>query len=133
VYGSAYYLKTCDIIYENRSNANVGWQNPSGSTRWKSVFTPLAEFHNPEWSSQFHLWVMHWEPGFIRLYLDGRLMNHVDLRQTVEKKYDQFNPFHQKAYMILNLAVGGMGGNPAHTAFPGIFQVQYVRVYQRAN
>ena len=119
--------------YAGHINANVGWQNPNGTTRWKSVFTHLTKFHDPDWSNQFHLWVMHWEPEFIRLYLDGQLMNQVDLRQTVEPRYGRFNPFHQKAYMILNLAVGGAGGNPAHTVFPGIFQVDYVRVYQGEN
>ncbi len=120
--------------YAGHVNANVGWQSPNGSCRWRSIFTPLQKFHNPDWSRQFHLWAMHWEPEFIRLYLDGHLLNHVDLRQTTEARYDNFNPFHQKAYMILNLAIGGtQGGNPDHTPFPGLFEVDYVRVFQRGG
>ena len=117
--------------YQGHINANVAWQAPNGSAHWKSKFTELSTFHDPHWAQQFHLWVMHWEPTFIRLYLDGHLYNHVDLSHTQDAHYDHYNPFHHSVYMILNLAVGGAAGNPAHTHFPGYFEVDYVRVYQR--
>ncbi len=119
--------------YAGHVNANVAWQNNNGQAVWRSVFTPVAALHNPRWAADFHLWVMDWRPEFIRLYMDGHLYNHVDLSQTLDPRFDNFNPFHQPAYMILNLAVGGTaGGNPAGTRFPGLFEVDYVRVYQRS-
>ena len=119
--------------YAGHVNANVAWQNSNGQAVWRSVFTPIAALHNPRWAADFHLWVMDWRPEFIRLYLDGHLYNHVDLSQTLDPRFNNFNPFHQHAYMILNLAVGGTaGGNPAHTRFPGLFEVDDVRVYQRS-
>jgi beta-glucanase (GH16 family) len=117
--------------YQGHINANVAWQSANGAAHWKSKFTPISIFHDPSWSSQFHLWVMQWEPSFIRLYLDGHLYNHVDLTKTLDPRYHNFNPFHQPMFMILNLAVGGAAGNPAHTRFPGYFEVDYVRIYQR--
>ncbi len=119
--------------YAGHVNANVAWQNGNGKAEWCSVFTPIASLHNPRWAQDFHLWVMDWQPEFIRLYMDGYLYNHVDLSTTLDPRFNNFNPFHQPAYMILNLAVGGtVGGNPAGTRFPGSFEVDYVRVYQRS-
>ena len=37
----------------------------------------------------------------------------------------------QKAYIILNLALGGAnGGDPTNTSFPQTYQIDYVRVFQ---
>ena len=117
--------------YRGHINANVAWQGANGHAKWKSVFKPIVQFHDPNWSSRFHIWAMHWEPDAIRLFLDGYLMNHVDLSQTHDPRYNNYNPFHHKAFMILNLAIGGAGGDPSHTEFPVLFEVDYVRVYQR--
>jgi hypothetical protein len=43
---------------------------------------------------------------------------------------DGFNPFLQPHYMLLNLAIGGNGGDPAKSSFPIKYEVDYVRVYQ---
>merc|ERR1712087_819872 len=41
------------------------------------------------------------------------------------------NPFRQKAFMIVNQALGGTaGGDPSHTSFPVTYEVDYIRVYQ---
>ena len=117
--------------YQGHINANVAWQNANGSAHWKSKFTHISSLHDPHWAREFHLWVMHWEPTFIRLYLDGHLYNHVDLKHTLDPRFNNFNPFHQPVFMILNLAVGGAALSPAHTRFPGRFEVDYVRIYQR--
>ena len=118
--------------YQGHINANVGWQGPAKwRAKWKAKFTHLSTLHDPHWAKQFHLWVMHWEPTFIRLYLDGHLYNDVNLSQTLDIRDGNYNPFHHPMYMILNLAVGGATGNPARTHFPGTFEVDYVRVYQR--
>lgn len=118
--------------YAGHVNANVAWQAPNGSPHWVSTFKPLAEFHDPRWSRQFHVWAMEWTPDIIHLYLDGFLMTHVDLKQTHDARYGGFNPFHQPVYMILNQAIGGdSGGNPSQTRFPSKFEVDYVRIYQR--
>ncbi len=77
---------------------------------------------------------MDWDEKFIRLYVDDLLLNEVDLTKTINQDGSQKNPFHQPHYMLLNLAIGGdNGGDPTQTTFPTRFEVDYVRVYQKAK
>ena len=43
---------------------------------------------------------------------------------------DGSNPFAKPHYILLNLAIGGHGGDPEKTKFPMRYEVDYVRVYQ---
>jgi len=84
----------------------------------------------------FHVYGIEWEPGEIRWYVDG------ELYATQQKWFSQSAgqtepnpypaPFDQPFYLMLNLAVGGnFDGNPdAATSFPGIMEVDFVRVYE---
>jgi beta-glucanase (GH16 family) len=75
---------------------------------------------------------MEWDRTEIDLRLDGEQMNHLEL--TTADDADQNNPFHEPVYFILNQAIGGQcGGDPTQTKFPVRFEVDWVRVYQRAN
>jgi beta-glucanase (GH16 family) len=75
-----------------------------------------------------------WDETSIHLSVDGLPLNTVDLTQTVNQDSAGKNSFHQPHYLLLNLAVGGMnGGDPSTTEFPARFEVDYVRVYQKAN
>ena len=66
------------------------------------------------------------------LRLDGKLMNHLDLASA--DNADRGNPFHRPVYFILNQAIGGdSGGDASQTKFPVRFEVDWVRVYQRAD
>jgi beta-glucanase (GH16 family) len=121
--------------YRDTLLANVAW---GAETKWKAVWhtvrKPLTEFSDPDWSKKFHVWRMDWDADFIRLYVDGALMNETDLKQTQNRDREGKNPFHQPQYLLLNLAIGGAsGGDPSATAFPARFEVDYVRVYQRAR
>lgn len=114
--------------------ANACWgANQRYSPKWDSKFKPLDYFlqKDKEWESKFHVWRMDWTPDYICLYLDDELMNKIDLSKTVNP--DGFNPFHQPQYLLLNLAIGGNGGDPAISKFPLIYEVDYVRVYQMKN
>jgi beta-glucanase (GH16 family) len=85
-----------------------------------------------KWSDKFHVWTMEWTPEYIALYLDEHLLNKVELEKLVNKDGSGFNPFRQPHYMLLNLALGGdNGGDVTSTVFPGRFEVDYVRVYQK--
>jgi hypothetical protein len=72
---------------------------------------------------------MDWTESYIRLYLDDEILNAIDLSKTFNP--DGFNPFHQPHYILLNLALGANGGDPAATVFPRKYEVDYVRVYQK--
>ncbi len=102
------------------------------NAKWDSEKIPLKHFieSDPEWVSRFHVWRMDWDEKYIRLYLDNELLNETDLSTTVNP--DGSQPFHQPHYVLLNLAIGGQnGGNPVYTQFPALFEVDYVRVYQK--
>jgi beta-glucanase (GH16 family) len=75
-----------------------------------------------DYSKDFHLFVLEWEPDGIRWFVDGRLMHAT--KEGIP---------HTPHYLILNTAVGGTWpGNPdAATVFPQHHDVDYVRVYQR--
>jgi beta-glucanase (GH16 family) len=121
-------------FYRGKLLANAAW----GTDRrwvasWDSFTKPITEF-DADWSSKFHVWRMDWDEDSIRLYVDDKLLNEVDLSKTINKDKEGKNPFRQPHYLLLNLAIGGTnGGDPAKTEFPARFEVDYVRVYQKKS
>lgn len=111
--------------------ANAAWAHPELRAAWDDVKIPFSKFlkKDPDWPEKFHIWKMDWNKDYIRLYLDDELLNEIDLSQTINP--DGFNPFHQSHYLLLNLAIGSSGGDPANTNFPKKYEVDYVRVYQK--
>ena len=114
-------------FYQQKLHANTVY----GESIWNSKAIPMASFYekDKDWASKFHVWRMDWDEHWIRLYVDDQLLNETDCSKTLNK--DGFNPFHQKQHMILNLAIGSTGGNPANEPFPSRFEIDYVRVYQK--
>ncbi len=120
-------------------HANVAWGTAKQYVaQWKSVRTPIEELakaagfsYAGAWSKEFHNYRMDWDKDFIRLYVDGRLLNEVDLKTTINKSADGANPFHEPHHILLNLAVGATGGDPKLTTWPSQFLVDWVRVYQK--
>ena len=114
--------------------ANVAWGTATPfHAKWSTVRKPLEQFRDPQWPSKFHIWRMDWDPDSIQLFVDGELMNRVDLSNTINGDGSGINPFHQPQYLLFDLAVGGQnGGDPSATEFPAKLEVDYVRVYQKA-
>jgi beta-glucanase (GH16 family) len=112
--------------YANKVLANVC--KPSGSTcGWASTNQQLSSLGST-WSSQFHVWAMEWDATKIDLYLDDKLVNHFTVSDAVTSGTNPYTarPF----YILVNLAIGANGGDPANTSFPITYEVDYVRVYQ---
>ena len=99
---------------------------------WSSIRQPVTRLGGAAWASQFHVWVMEWNTQTIDLLLDGGVVNHFNVADAVPA--GTTNPYLGRPfYVILNLALGGTnGGDPTPTAFPMKYEVDYVRVYQRA-
>jgi len=111
--------------------ANLGWQT-NRHILWLSVKKPLTDLGGDAWAKEFHIWTMLWETNQIDLLLDGQLMNHLDLADA--DRADRGNPFRRPEYIILNQAIGGdCGGDPSQTQFPIRYEIDWVRVYQRAR
>jgi beta-glucanase (GH16 family) len=77
-----------------------------------------------DYSKDFHIYALEWEPDSIRWYIDDHLIH-----ATVE------GIPHTPHYVILNTAVGGAWpGNPdSTTVFPQYHDIDYIRVYQKAG
>ena len=117
-------------FYTGTVLANFGYQL-GGKIKWSTVKKPVAELGR-RWPQKFHIWTMEWDNTKIDLRIDGRLMNHLSLADAAAA--DQGNPFHKPVYLILNQAIGGdCGGDPAPTKFPVRYEIDWVRVYQRAH
>ena len=132
----------CDVMEYYRFNdrpiilANAAWgDDQRGHAVWNTKRIPYEHFleKDPDWGNKFHTWTMDWTEDYIRLYLDGELLNDVDLTKTVNGSQGNYaNPFHQPHYILLDLAIGGTnGGWPDDASFPMLYEIDYVRVYQK--
>lgn len=121
--------------------ANACWSSPrKWEAVWNESVTPFTHFTalDPDWASKFHLWRMDWDEAYISLYLDGELLNQIDLATTQNQGYmgNTDNPFSNNIegnaqYILLNLAIGSNGGTPDLAHFPLHYYVDFVRVYQK--
>jgi beta-glucanase (GH16 family) len=112
--------------------ANFAWGTEKRFVaKWDDLKMPLSAItgNDAEWAKKFHVWRMDWNKDSIKLFLDDRLLNSISLSETVNP--DGFNPFLQPHYLLLNLAIGGNGGDPSDTPFPILYEVDWVRVYQQ--
>lgn len=105
------------------------------SAKWDAVKVPVSDFVKKDaaWLSKFHIWTLDWDYNRMSIYLDGTLINEVDLNTVVNGSANckGINPFRREQYLLLNLALGGTsGGSVANLTFPNQYLVDYVRVYQ---
>ncbi|MEJ8843333.1 glycoside hydrolase family 16 protein [Lacibacter sp. H375] len=118
--------------YRGMLLANIACLGSDRKAQWFSNTFKTDSLGGEAWASKFHIWRMDWTEEFIALYCDDQLLNEVSLDKLVNKDGSNFNPFKQKHYMLLNLAMGGMnGGDITGTTFPQKFEIDYVRVYQK--
>jgi beta-glucanase (GH16 family) len=113
-------------FYNGKILANVACGT---STRWSAKWDSVTKAVNAAWAANFHVWRMDWNGTKIDLYVDDMLLNSSNLADMLNA--DGKSPFMQKAYMIVNLAIGGQnGGDPSKTTFPQTYQIDYLRVFQ---
>jgi beta-glucanase (GH16 family) len=118
--------------YRGMLLANIACLGPDQKAYWHSNRFNTDSLGGAAWAGKFHIWRMDWTKEAIALYIDDQLLNKVPLDSLVNRDGSGSNPFTQPHYMLLNLAVGGdNGGDPSGTAFPGRFEIDYVRVYQK--
>jgi beta-glucanase (GH16 family) len=115
--------------------ANVAWGTDTPSVgKWDTQTIPFSKFtdKDPNWADKFHIWRMDWDEEAIRLYLDDELLNETLLKDTQNGSIgNHTNPFNQPHQLLLNLAIGRKGETVDEAAFPLIYEIDYVRVYQR--
>lgn len=118
--------------------ANACWQGANGRDAWNTKRIPFTHFTEKDehWADKFHVWRMDWDEEHIRLYLDDELLNTIPTKQADPQRPGNFNPFANDLpgfghYILLNLAIGSSGGTPDDSAFPMVYEIDYVRVFQK--
>lgn len=120
--------------YRQRLHANVAWQGTNG-TKWESQNRLVSEFEkkDPDYRNKWHVFRMEWTEDFITLFVDDVLMNEQDISEVRNARYRSVaNPFHQKHYPWINLAIGGdNGGDLKNVKWPKEYIIDYIRIYQK--
>jgi len=120
--------------YKGKILSNIASLGSDGKPKWFSKTKDVKELGGKAWAEQFHVWRMDWDSENIGLYVDDELYIKVPLAKLQNENKEGLNPFEQKHYILLNLAMGGLnGGDLDGTAFPNKMEVDYVRVYQKLN
>jgi beta-glucanase (GH16 family) len=116
-------------FYRGKVLANIMYAKTNGAQQWSSKTKPVAQ----QWAEDFHVWAMDWTDKEVTLSLDDVVMNSVKVSDApAQGKYP--NPFKQPLYIIINQALGGTnGGDPSKTNFPLKYEIDYIRVYDKAN
>lgn len=132
VYGSGTAGGEIDIMEmigsePNRAYGTLHFGNPPERAS-NSYDLPNEE----DYSEDFHIFALEWEPKEIRWYVDDKLFHSATEWFTSTKNASYPAPFDQNFYLIVNVAIGGTwpGKPDASSVFPQMMYVDYVRVYQ---
>ena len=119
-----------DVVENNGSNPAF----VQGSLHAPNNYNPteIYTFTGGDSVTNFHTYLLDWEPDLIQWFVDGNLYE-TQITQA---------PFNAPFFFLMNLAVGGNylavnGVNPtksqinAGTVFPAELQVDYVRIYEQ--
>lgn len=109
--------KEPDVLHTNY-HYGPSWNN-KGSFYQK---TKLRDF-----SEDFHVFAVKWTESELAWYVNGVLIG--------QKYYDRkWIAQSKNNYIILNLAVGGWGGDPDETTeWPAYYDIDWVRVWQKVE
>ena len=79
----------------------------------------------------FHVYALEWTPRRLEIFVDNESVLAVDNRGHGPQVW----PYDRRFHLLLNLAVGGWGGQFGidDAAFPACLEVDSVRVFQRAR
>lgn len=80
------YCGEIDIMeyYDNSLLANACWGGAHRKAIWDSSKIPMSEFED-DFADKYHIWKMEWTPEAIKLYVDDRLLNTIELDKTVNE------------------------------------------------
>ena len=102
-------------------------------------------YADPAWNEQWAFWTApynfnerwvtvgsEWGPGYVKNYIDGKLIVHRYMNWDGETPGTLAGPAH----ILLNLAIGGSWAGPNgidDSAFPQALQIDWVRGYKKVN
>lgn len=122
-----------DILEFKGQEVDTLWGTLHHGGSWpRNKHTGLTKkFDSIDFTKEFHIYGIEWEPGEFRWLLDGQVWQ-------VQKAWGSENgtfpqPFDQPFHLVFNLAVGGqfVGAVGEQTPFPAKMLVDWVKVSQR--
>lgn len=121
--------------YKGKFLANFAWgsQKPwVGIWRSQTLNVEDCRAKDPRWDDKFHIFRLDWDEKRLRISIDGKPVNEMATADAVNQRFNKVeNPFRQPHSIIINLALGANGGSLDHLTFPALYEVDYVRVYQK--
>lgn len=109
---------------------NPGWIHASTHSKkyfFKNGNQLTSITYVPEPHRDFHLYAAEWFPDHIDFFVDQNKY----LTVTNERSGRDAWPFDDPEYLILNVALGGWGGDVVDADLPARMDVDFVRIYER--
>lgn len=85
----------------------------------------LWDFNQDKLANAYHVIGLEWTPTRMYFYFDGEKFGDVSIIHD-----DMSVAFHREHYMIINYALGGLGGTIDDSVFPQNMYVDWVKVWQ---
>ncbi len=89
------------------------------------VASALPDLQQVKMADDYHVIGMEWTPEKIYFYLDGKESGSISITRS-----SMSYAMHCEHYMIINYALGGMGGAIDDSVFPQNMYVDWVKVWQ---
>ena len=102
-----------NVLYGTLHYYSFDGQKKTSSGTWKGDI---------DYSKDFHLYALEWEPDSMRWFIDGQLIHRTASGIP-----------HTPHYLIINTAIGGAwpGDPDSTTVFPQFHDIDYVKVFQK--
>ena len=117
-------IDTTEILTREPATSYMTYHGPDGSESQSTPYSITAG--SPDFSQAYHIFASEWRPGEIIWYVDG-----VEVKRWQHSRITDL-----PMYLLLTMPVGKdwswSGGPTAATGFPSEFEIDYVRVWQRA-
>lgn len=119
-----YLYKTPEFYYSNAHYMNYKKYLDFYGTHRRAYKHPISPSQN-----EFHIFSIYWSEKSIYYFYDYNMVTKFNFKNS-NVFNDAFNKPH---YIIVNLALGGWGGDIDYSSFPIYFDIDYIRVFQRNN
>lgn len=116
------WLPEVDILEMLGQKPNEIWMVLHGIDENNEKKTVSQSYMGGNYTKSFHTFGLEWTPTQLTWLIDGKIRF-----ETTE-----YIP-HEEMYLYINTAIGGdWPGSPDHTTqFPALFEIDYVRIYQK--
>jgi beta-glucanase (GH16 family) len=116
-------MEAINQVEEVHGTLHYGGSWPNNTSTTASYTDATADF-----SADYHVYALEWEPGAMRWYVDGTLYATQDEWHSTEAAFPA--PFDRRFHLLVNLAVGGNWPGPPDetTTFPQEFRIDWIRV-----